>query len=262
VAEASRAPGRPRRVVSLAPGLTEFLLAIGAGDCLVGVSDYCVLPEGRRPARLGGTGNPDIDQLHKLKPDLVLVDRSAGGQHASPALDAGQDVFELAARSVGDAITQLADLAQAIGAARAATALLGELRAAHEQALEQSEVRPTRRTLGLIWRDPWLAIGGDTYAADLLRLCGAENVALRLPGRSPRAGLDTFMHHNPEVILLGSGPYPFEDDDLRAFWRFGDVAAVVRRRVYRCDARLLMQPGPHIPEALATIAALIARDER
>jgi len=116
-----------------------------------------------------------------------------------------------------------------------------------------------RRVLAFTWRDPWLAVGGDCYADDLLRLCGAENLALRLPGRNPRAGLEAFLRHNPHVILLASEPYPFELADCNAFWRFGDVHAVQHRSIHMCSGRLLMRFGLHMPEAIAVLSDLIHR---
>ncbi|HEU5086126.1 MAG TPA: helical backbone metal receptor, partial [Roseiflexaceae bacterium] len=100
--------------------------------------------------------------------------------------------------------------------------------------------------------------GAETYAADLLRLCGAVNVALRLPNRSPRVSLERFMSFNPQVILLARDPYPFEEGDLTAFWRFGDVEAIKQRQVHIVDGHLLTRFATRTATALDTLGGMLA----
>jgi ABC-type Fe3+-hydroxamate transport system substrate-binding protein len=245
----------PRRIASLAPALTEWAVALGLAGALVGVSDYCELPEGHSAARLGGVGNPDVEALRALEPDLVLADRSPGGPLATGPLPADLPIGEVAVRGALDSIEQLAALARRLGAQDAARPLLVEMRAAAERAATSG--RHLRRAVVFTWRDPWVAVGLDTYADDVLRLCGGDNVALRLGGRSPRADLSAFMRYNPEVVLLASGAYRFTDDDVQAFWRFGDVAAVRARRIVHCDAHLLWRYGARLPESIAALSALL-----
>ncbi len=236
------------------------MLASGAIDRLIGVTDFCNLPAGHPAVRLGGIANPDQEMLHALDPDLVLVNRSPGGPYAAAAIDSALPIYSISIRTVTGAIEALADLARVLGTGEAAASLLMAARQAQEQAYERQYQRRMRRVVVFTWREPWVAIGGDTYADDLLRLCGGENVALRMPGRTPRAGLDIFVRNNPEVILLASGPYPFAQGDHAAFWRYGDVVAVSRQRIRICEAQLLSHFGTRIPEAIQTISTLIHTD--
>jgi ABC-type Fe3+-hydroxamate transport system substrate-binding protein len=254
-----RDPALPVRIVSLTPTLTEFVLALGLGERLVAVTDYCELPAGMDLPRLGGVSNPDRALLRSLNPDLVLLDRSVGGPHAPVGLEADLPIHAIAVRTVGDGVAQLADLARVLQAEAQAAPLLAQAQAAVDRAYQQQSGRRLRRVVVFTWRDPWLAIGGDTYADDLLRLCGAENIALRMPGRSPRAGLEAFMHYNPQVVLLAADPYPFAQEDLDSFWRFGDVPAVLRRAILIYDGRLLTRVSLRLPEAIATLTAAIHR---
>lgn len=105
-----------------------------------------------------------------------------------------------------------------------------------------------------------MAIGGATYAGDLLRLAGAHNLALQLPGRYPRASLETFLALRPELILLPSEPYAFADADREAFAPFADVPAVRGDRIVLCDGMALTWPGPRTLAALALFARLIKGD--
>lgn len=116
---------------------------------------------------------------------------------------------------------------------------------------------PRRRTLCFIWRDPWMAVGGETYAGDLLRRCGADNLALQIPGRYPRAPLDTFLALQPELILLPSEPYAFAEADRAAFTPFAAVPAVRDGRILLCDGMALTWPGPRTLEAVRDFGAVL-----
>jgi iron complex transport system substrate-binding protein len=246
-----------QQIVSLAPSLTDVLIAIGAAGHLAGVSDYCDLPSGVELPRVGGVGNPDLVALRALEPDAVLIDRSPGAPIGGAPVLSDLPTHSVVARSVAGSIEQTADLLADLGLSAEAVPLLTELRAAVEQAYLRQPGRRLRRVVVFTWRDPWIAVGADTYADDLLRLCGAENIALRLPGRNPRAGLEAFMRYNPQVIVLASGRSELGEDDLDAFWRFGDVEAIRRGRLALCDERLLSRFGPWTVRAIEVLTGLI-----
>lgn len=253
-------PGPPRRIVSLVPSLTEYLFAIGAGDRLVGATDFCVEPAAQVAAlpKVRGTKNPDRDAIRALRPDLVLAAKEENMARDVRALEeAGVPVYVTDIRTVAGALEQLGALARLLDAREGAAPVLDALRSALWQASAAEGVRERRRALAFIWRDPWMAVGEDNYADDLLRLCGAENAALALPGRYPRASLDAFMALAPEVILLPDEPYRFAEADWEAFAPYGDVPAVRERQVYLCDGKLLTWYGPRTAEALRVFGELL-----
>lgn len=249
--------GSPRRVVSLVPSLTEYLFAIGAGERLVGVTDYCIEPAAAvaNLPKVRGTKNPDRELIRTLQPDLVLASKEENRQRDVVAFEAAHiPVYVTDIQSVNDAVTQLAALAAILEATPAAVPLLDAIRAE----LAAGTHQPTRRTLTFIWRDPWMAVGGATYADDLLRRCGAENVALGMSGRYPRATLEEFMHLAPEVILLPDEPYRFTEADRAAFAPFATVPAVSANRIHLCDGMLLTWYGPRTVEALRTLRGVLS----
>lgn len=250
----------PRRIVSLVPSLTEWLFSVGLGDRVVGVTDYCIEPAAALAGlpRLRGTKNPDRERLVALQPDLVVADQEENRKRDVLALaGAGIPVYVTAIRSVADVPTQLGQLALALGVTERAAPYLEALRAAIAEA-ERTADRSPCPTLAFIWRDPWMAIGAETYAGDLLRLCGAANCGLRLPGRYPRATLDAFLALRPALILLPSEPYPFGEDDRSAFTPYAEVPAVRMNQIQLCDGMLLTWPGPRTLSALRVFSALIA----
>lgn len=248
----------PQRIVALSPALAELVAALGGSARLVGASDGYDAPHGSATANLGGSGNPDIAALHALHPDLALVERGHASAALAPALAAAElQVLSAGAKSVAEAVELAGELGELLDARAAASALTAEIQAAWRRAEERLNRGLARRTLAFTWRDPWIAVGAETYAADLLRLCGAVNVALRLPNRNPRVALERFMSFNPQVILLARDPYPFEQSDLTAFWRFGDVDAIKQRQVHIVDGRLLTRFATRTAMALDTIGGLL-----
>jgi ABC-type Fe3+-hydroxamate transport system substrate-binding protein len=177
----------PRRVVSLVPSLTEYLFAIGAGDRLVGVTTFCAEPAAQVAPlpKVRGTKNPDRAHIADLRPDVVLASKEENRARDVAALEAaGIPVYVTDICSVAGALDQLGTLAHLLDAQAGAAALLDELRAALDAHTHRPVDAPRWRVLAFIWRDPWMAVGGATYANDLLRLCGADNLALHLARRS------------------------------------------------------------------------------
>jgi ABC-type Fe3+-hydroxamate transport system substrate-binding protein len=248
-----------QRIVSLVPSLTEWLFSIGAGERVVGITDYCIEPAAALAGlpRLQGTKNPDRAAIMALRPDLVLADQEENRERDVLSLEAARiPVYVTAMRSVADVSLQLAALADVLGLTEQAAPDLDKLRATitvAERAADQGRVK----TLAFIWRDPWMAVGAETYANDVLRLGGIDNLACQLPGRYPRAALDNFMALQPELILLPSEPYPFAEYDRGAFMPYGEVPAVREQRIILCDGMALTWPGPRTLDALRSFAELI-----
>lgn len=245
-------PHTPRRIVSLVPSLTEWLFAIGVGERVVGVTDFCLHPAAgvAGKPRVRGTKNPDRAAIVALRPDLVIANREENRERDVLALtQAGLAVYVTDVRSVAGAIATLTELARIVDASAAAEPLLAEMRAALDNLRQPPPVR--RRVVVPIWRDPWMVIGGDTYAHDLLTCCGALNLGAALPGRYPRVAREALAALQPDLILLPSEPYRFSPADLpalRTVWQ-GPVTFV--------DGELLTWYGPRLPQALATFRALL-----
>lgn len=251
----------PRRVVSLVPSLTEYVCMIGQGSRLVAITDFCSEPAEQvaHLPRVRGTKNPNRAQIIALQPGLVLASKEENRQRDIEALEAaGLAVYVTDICSVRDALEQLAALAHLLDAEHAAAPLLHGLRQEWQQHASQPAAPPLPRVLCFIWREPWMAVGSATYADDLLRLCGAENLAAAMEGRYPRAALASFLQAGPDVILLPDEPYRFTEADRQAFAAFPQVPAVRNGRIYLCDGQLLTWYGHRTLEALRFFRRLLA----
>jgi ABC-type Fe3+-hydroxamate transport system substrate-binding protein len=248
----------PRRIVSLVPSLTEALFALGLGDRVVGVTDWCVHPrEGVAPLpKVGGTKNPDRRRILELSPDLVLANREENRERDVEALTAaGLRVWVTYPRTVREARVLLRELAELGAPAEARSRVLGPIDAALEAAAR--EVGPPVSVFCPIWKDPWMAVGGDTYADDLLQVCGGRNVFADRPERRyPIVRQEDILEAAPEVILLPDEPYRFGPREVAELSGL-DLPAARRGRIQLLDGTLVSWYGPRIARAIGEIGELL-----
>ncbi|MFF3564297.1 helical backbone metal receptor [Streptomyces sp. NPDC002574] len=240
-----RDSGPARRVVSLVPSLTEAV-ATTAPALLVGATDWCSHPPDLRVTRVRGTKNPDIEEIVRLAPDLVIANEEENRAPDLGALrSAGLDVLVTEVRSLPQAFEELH---------RVVVGALGLPRPAWLDAAEKAwgTVRPVprpRRAVVPIWRRPWMVLGRDTFAGDLLARLGVENVYGGHQERYPRVPVRELNAAGADLVVLPDEPYRFTaDDGPEAFP--GLPAALV-------SGRHLTWYGPSLAEAPAVLAAAL-----
>lgn len=197
----------PRRVVSLVPSLTEAI-AVSAPGLLAGATDYCTHPAELDVPRVGGSKYPSIERVLALAPDLVVANAEENRREDVEALRvAGVAVWVTYPRTLDEALVSLARLLAALGAAE--PPWLDAARAAWARpALE----RP-RRAVVPVWRRPWVVLGGDTFAGDVLRRLGVHNLYGDADDRYPRPPLAEILARHPELVVLPDEPYAFTAGD-------------------------------------------------
>ena len=200
----------PRRVVSLVPSLTETLFDLGAGDAVVGITDFCIFPPGLDLLRLGGTKNPRVDEIRALAPDLVHMNLEENLRRHADAIEVFAPVFVSEPKSVED----VAALIETLGAIHDRRARAAELAGALRSELAQ--MPRERFTFACpIWKRPWMWCGGDTYVSRLVEAAGGVNV-LAERERYPNLELEDVLALRPDVIFLPDEPYVFTDEDAAA----------------------------------------------
>ncbi len=220
------------------PSLTELLFDLGLADAIVGRTGWCIHPAGlvERVPKVGGTKTVNVDKIRKLAPTHLVVDID---ENEKPTVDAlarfVPQVVVTHPRQVRDNVALYRLFGHVFDCEREADALVARFEAA-SSALDRARPRdgwPERRVLYLIWKDPWMTIGRDTYIASMLATIGwlqadiADALDRSMPSspRYPAIDLDRAVR-DVDVVLLSSEPYRFTDDDVAAL--HGKAPAVRR----------------------------------
>jgi ABC-type Fe3+-hydroxamate transport system substrate-binding protein len=202
----------PRRVVSLVPSLTEAIAATDA-TVLAGATDWCTHPAGLDVVRVGGTKWPDVARVIALRPDLVVANAEENRDEDVAALRAvGIPVWMTAPATVDQALDSLDRLCAVLGAPDPAW-----LREAHAIWADPPRVRPATAAVP-IWRRPWMVLGRDTFAGDVLARLGVRNVFADSADRYPRLAKDDPGEVRADLVVFPDEPYAFTPDDGPEAW--------------------------------------------
>ena len=253
----------PTRIVSLAPSLTETLFALGAGDRLVGISDYCDYPpETAQIAKVGGFVNPNIEAILALEPDLVAAVPNGGAKAVVRRLEElGLKILIVEVYTLEDIDTAIRSLGEAVAARDRAEALIETMHREMARVEARIRNRPRRRVV-LVWEQQPLIVGGaGTYIDALIRRAGGENIAAASQGRFPHFGMEEIVVRAPEVILdafMLSEASAAARQSRRRFWdRWPTIPAVRTGEIHFIETFTVVRPGPRIPDALALLARAI-----
>jgi iron complex transport system substrate-binding protein len=258
------------RVVSLAPNLTEIVFALGEGNQLAGDTDYCDYPpEALQKPHVGGTVNPNLEAIVALMPDLVLATKSINRRETVDALERiGVPVYVTEdPHSVREMIASVEHLGTALGAEKSSAKVVEDLRARLADLDRRLAGAAPRRVLFVVWTDPFISVGRDTFIADALRLAGGRSV-VETKAEWPHISLEEIVRLQPEVLVFASAHAGDTQRDIdalrtRAGWRSLD-AMQHDKIVVVSDA--INRPAPRMVDAIEHLAralhpeAFAARD--
>jgi len=254
-------PAQPRRIVSLIPSVTETLFALGAGPSVAGCTAYCTEPpeDVATTTRVGGQKNPKLDVIRALGADLVVANIEENlREHVETLRGWGIPVYVTYPRTVAAGIRLVSDLGAVVGLPERGREMAAALAAALEDVRSARAGTPARSVFYPIWRGPWMTVNRDTYAHDMLALCGGDNVFGQSATRYPEVTLPDVARAAPEVILLPDEPYRFRLAHVADFDAHPDIPAVRQRRVHLVDGKLATWYGPRIAEAFRVLPRLIS----
>ena len=235
------------KVLSLVPSATETLLALGVTP--VACTRFCEQPG---LPTVGGTKNPDVVEISRLQPDLVVVnDEENRFEDVDRLQKLGLTIHSMSPRSVADVGPAVAALAAAVGAAVPEPFGSAAWPAWLEQRRRPGQGEP-RRTFVLVWRRPWMTLAGDTYGSSVLALLGCFNVFTGQGVRYPVVDLAEAAGRKPDLVLLPTEPYPFKERHV------AEVAgAIPGADVLIVDGQDLFWWGIRTPGAVERLAAAI-----
>ncbi|MDX5364040.1 MAG: cobalamin-binding protein [Pseudazoarcus pumilus] len=254
--------GPARRIVSIAPHITELLFAAGAGDRIVGVDEYSDYPEAARALpRIGRHSSLDLEAILALQPDLVIGWASGNRMPQLQSLERlGVPLYLNEIRSIDDiarSIETFGRLTASDGAAQTAAQL--RQRVARLHAREQDG--PRLRVFYQIWHQPLMTINGKHLISQALDLCGGENVFAALPNLAPSIGIESVLATNPEVIIA-SGSTADSPTWLQDWRRWPQLAAVQNEQLVAIPPDIVQRPTPRFLDGVEAICTALERARR
>lgn len=252
-----RIPVPVRRIVSLAPSVTESIYALGLENLLVGDTDYCDYPEAaKKLPKVGGATNPSLEEIAQLKPDVVLVIKSLNRLETVQQLERlGIPTYSTDPHNLDEIRRSLHRLADVLGNPSAGETLDAEL-LGKDKALQQKlrNLQPTR-ALFVVWTEPLVSVGKHTFIADALTHAGAASV-VESSQDWPRISLEEMVHLQPEFLVFANNHSEQVARDAEALakrpgW---DLLAAVKRRKFVVVSEAINRPAPRLFAAVEDLA--------
>ncbi|TFV96281.1 cobalamin-binding protein [Algoriphagus kandeliae] len=233
-------PSPPKRIISLVPSQTELLVDLGLEDRLVGVTKFCVHPDHIRKTKtiIGGTKTYHFDRIDSLNPDLIIGNKEENDQTGIESLAKKYTVWMSDVKGLADTFSLVEDLGKLTETRDKAEELLVQLKQEFKKPI------PKRGTaVYLIWNDPIMTAGADTFIDQMLHCAGFENLIQEK--RYPEISLEDLIELAPDFLLLSSEPFPFKAKHAKEFQQ-----ALPNARIEIVDGELFSWYGTRILKSM------------
>lgn len=250
-----RLPEKIDRIVSLAPNLTEIVYAVGAGNRLVGVTEYCDYPaEAKQVAKIGDTMHPSAERIIALKPQVVLVSTASQLETFTKQLDEQHiAIYVTNPQSLDNVFRSIQSLGDLFGEHDRAAALVTDLRKRSDAVgAATAQVKPVK-VFYQVSGEPLYTIGREAYLTDLIKRAGGISVTADVPGAFPRFSDEAALASRPEAIVLPTGGSMGAANATVAV-SLKSSPAVLNNRVYKINDDQLSRPGPRLVDGLEALA--------
>lgn len=209
---------RPQRIISLVPSQTELLYDLGMDTEVAGITKFCIHPDHwfRNKTRVGGTKQVKMEIIHQLQPDLIIANKEENVKEQVEELVKQYAVWISDISNLDDALLMISEIGSITGKERAAQNIIIQVKE-NFSSLKAPGYRP--KTGYLIWKDPYMTVGGDTFIHSMLEAAGFENIFSEQK-RYPAISIDELKNSGCELLLLSSEPYPFKQkhiDELQQY---------------------------------------------
>ncbi len=249
--------GTPQRIISLAPSNTEILFALGLGDKVVGVTNYCDYPpEALNKTKVGEYANPDIEKIVALNPDLILAGYGNPIEVVYTLAGLGLTVFGIKTTGLDDLLNDIRRVGEitekAVEAQALTSAMESRIQAVTNQT-EESEQRP--RVFYIVWGGEGSALwtaGSGTFINELIEKAGGVNICQNITGYA-EISLENVLASDPEIIITSELSYDWAQNATE----LASTNASQSGRIYTCDDNLVQRPGPRLVEGLEWFAHFI-----
>ncbi len=264
----------PHRIVSVAPSITEILFALGAGDQVVGDTNYCNYPEAAKTkAKIGGFTTPSIEAILKLAPDLVFMTKDRPDVAELLRNSGSKDVVVVKPDNIAGIYQSIQTIADKIGASDRGKALIQSIDKDIHQTPAPNVRMPRPKILFVVGRTPGkvadlIVVGRGTYLSELIDLAGGTNVAIDTVGQYPHFSFEEVIHRDPDIIVdmgvvdMGHSETVTEAQkrQVQQLWKqYPFLRAVQHNAVYPISADYFVTPGPRVGQAVRDLRKMFSK---
>ena len=202
-------PFPPKRIISAVPSTTEFLFDLGLEERVISKTRFCRYPKDgiARLPNIGGTKNLHIDKIRLLNPDLILANEEENNKEQIESLFEEYPVYVCKVRTFDEALKNILNTGKITGSEPKAFEIANKINADFSQL---PVVEKQLKVLYLIWKDPYMAVGKETFINSMLEKCGFINAVANHTDRYPKLTTEDIFEINPDLVFLSSEPFPFE----------------------------------------------------
>ena len=203
-------PGYPKRIISTVPSQTELLADLGLQEEVIGITKFCIHPDEwfRKKTRVGGTKNLNLATIEDLHPDLIIANKEENEQMQIRELERRYPVWLSDIKTLDDAIHMIGEVGRLTQREKEGKEIAGTILSSFQNVMAGTPIRAAY----VIWKNPLMVAGGDTFISDMLSRAGYVNV-FQDSSRYPAVTLQELKEARAEMILLSSEPYPFKEKD-------------------------------------------------
>ena len=253
-------PFPPKRIVSLAPNITEILFRLGLDDEIVGVSIHCNFPEkAKTKVQVGSYISLDFERVVSLNPDLIIATGAGNTRDMVERLENLRvPAYVIFPKNFNDVLRSIGHLSQVMDREREGMGVIREMKRRRQRVIEHTQGHPRPKVFLQIGDAPIVTVGRKSFGDDLIHLAGGENVAGKEKEMYPRWGMEEILKRSPEVILISSmNPKGDYQRILRGWSRWKTIPAVKNGRLHLIDSDLIDRPSPRIIDGLEEMAKLL-----
>lgn len=253
-------PNAPKRIVSMAPSLTEILFTLGLREEIVGVTDFCDYPEAAlTKQRIGGFVNPSIEKIVSLKPSLILGIKDGNRLDTVRRLsDLGFSVYVVDPTGFDGVVKTIGNIGEVVRRREKAAEIVRKITRKKEVVVRLTQSLPRPRVFFQVGYYPIVTAGRGSLGDDLIRLAGGRSISENESGSYPVYSVETILSKAPEVIILSSMDSKRDYLNLMKMWQsWKELPAVKMNAIYVIDSNLVDRPTPRIVEGLETLAKMI-----
>jgi len=250
----------PKKIISLAPNITEILFALKLDEEILAVTDFCDYPDAAlTKPKIGGFVNPNIEMIVSLNPDLIIATRDGNRRETIQRLnDLGFSIYVINPKGFDGVMKTIQNIGEIVVRQDESRRIIRDMMIRKENVVRLTRSLPKRKVFFQVGNAPIITVGRGALADDLIRLAGGKSISEDEPLSYSLYSIETILSKAPEIIIMSSMESNKDYSNLIKSWQnWKSIPAVKMNAIYVVDSNLVDRPSPRIGEGLETIVRMI-----